>query len=237
MTTYEINEKLAGLVPMAGETEQAALTRDIKKNGLQEAVVLWRGQIVDGRCRQRACIAVGERIRIKELDEKLTEADVKVFVKSVNTRRNLTLTQKTMSACRATMEPGSASVKIVADDWGISKRTLDNARFIAKERPEFVKPLFDGNTVGVVNQNGLEIQTNKITAVYAFLKREAEKVVENNDHAWGDDTFIKTQAGKEWYYEQVRIAETIGDVKYKMLVAELANYKFQSSKEKADDND
>ena len=41
------------------------------------------------------------------------------------------------------------------------------------------------------------------------------------------DTYIKTQAGKEWYYAQIALIDyqTV-PIQVKMYVSELANYKF-----------
>ena len=97
---FPINEEMAGIVPMASDKEQIALNDDIAANGLREPVVLWRKEIVDGRCRQKACIIAQRPIMAKELDDSLTEDEVRIFVKSVNTRRNLTATQKIISACK-----------------------------------------------------------------------------------------------------------------------------------------
>ena len=223
---FEVNEELAGLVPMATDVEQAVLTRDIADNEQRDPIVLWQGKVVDGRCRQKALVTLGKHILYKELDDNLTENEVRVFVKSVNTRRNLTMTQKVISACRESLLPGSKSVNKIAKSWGIGEGTLKNARYIAKERPEFIDPLFNGKTVTIENAEGKKIESNKITAIYAFLKRTEENVAENTDHAWVEDSYIKTQAGKEWYYRQLEEIGIIGEKKTKMLIAELANYKF-----------
>ena len=114
----------------------------------------------------------------------------------------------------------------IAKSWGIGEGTLKNARYIAKEKPEFIDPLFNGKTVTIENAEGKKIESNKITAIYAFLKRKEESVAENTDHAWVEDSYIKTQAGKEWYYRQLEEIGIIGEKKTKMLIAELANYKF-----------
>ena len=58
--------------------------------------------------------------------------------------------------------------------------------------------------------------------------------MQDNSHGWSEDSQIKTQAGKEWYYEQIAIASKMGDVKYKMLIAELANYKHETFDEACD---
>lgn len=221
---YPIHE-YAGLVPMATKDEQAALNLDIAENGLKEPIVLWKGQVVDGRCRQIACNLAGERIRVKELDDDLTDDEVKSFVKSVNTRRNLSMTQKIMSACRQKLDPSvKGTIEKIAESWGISKSILNNALYIARQRPEFIDPLFNGKSVDIVDKNGKEVSSTKVTAIFAFLKRMEEGADEDNQHAWNPDSYIKTQRGKEWYYDMVR---DISDTKMmQMKLAELANYKF-----------
>lgn len=223
---FPVNAKLAGLVPMASDAEQAVLMADIRDNEQRDAIVLWRGEVVDGRCRQKALVALGKHILYKELADDLTEDEVRVFVKSVNTRRNLTTTQKIMSACRETMREGeSRSILIIAKSWGIGKDTIFNARFITKEKPEWADILFNGGSVEIMDNTGKAKFSNKITTIYAYLKKLSEAVKEDDEHAWKEDAYIKTQAGKEWYYEQVANIESI--IRTKMLLAELANYKFK----------
>ncbi len=147
--TLPINNELAGLVPMASEAEQAALTQDISINGLREPVILWKGSIIDGRCRQLACTLANKPLMSKELDNNLTEEEVRIFVKSVNTRRNLTHTQKVMSACYESLRPESNSTIKIAKAWGISKGILDNARYITKTNPEIAKALFNGKSLNI----------------------------------------------------------------------------------------
>ena len=58
MKTYRIHP-LAGIVALADEAEQTALTEDIRANGLQDTIVLWNGEVVDGRCRLKAWQIIG----------------------------------------------------------------------------------------------------------------------------------------------------------------------------------
>lgn len=226
---FPINDKLAGIVPMASEKEQIALTDDIAKNGLREPIVLWRNQIVDGRCRQKACNLAMKPIMAKELDSNLTEDEVRIFVKSVNTRRNLTSTQKIISACKDSMENNdSRKVSDIALSWGISETLLKNARYIYIKRPEFIRPLFEGMSVEIVNQNGVDTITNKVSAIYAHIKREEQSIMEDDKHGWNEDSNIKTQAGKDWYYAQIKLIKSTCPI-MKMRLAELANYKFELS--------
>lgn len=225
---FEVNEELAGIVPMANMAEQAALTEDIRENGLREPVILWRNKIVDGRCRQKACLATGVRIKAKELDDDLTEEDVMVVVKSLNTRRNLSPTQKLISACKETFNPKNKAKSIIglAKAWSVSHTLLKNARYIYTERNEFIEPLFQGGCVTIIGSNGKETQTNKISAIYAYIKREEENANRNDEHGWNPDAQIKTQAGKEWYYQTLKTEGKELSVFMRMTLAELANFKF-----------
>ena len=49
---------MAHIVPLADPAEQMALQNDIARNGQRVPIVLYRGKIVDGRCRALACQAL-----------------------------------------------------------------------------------------------------------------------------------------------------------------------------------
>ncbi len=228
---FPINEALAGLVPMAIPSEQAALTGDIDENGQREAIILWRGEVVDGRCRQAALTLLGNRdIKYKELDDKLTEDEVAMYVKSVNTRRNLTLTQKIVIACKDSYKDNKSIVKS-AKEWGVGKGSIDNARFIHTHRPELLEVLFNGNAVAITDKDGNDITTNKITTVWAYVSREVEKLGDpiEEEHAWRADSAINTQVGKEWFYEFIK-TYSIKNVDVMKELAIAANAKFVLAK-------
>lgn len=230
--TFEIHE-YASLVPMATTEEQAALNRDIQKNGLREPVVLWKGKIVDGRCRQIACNFAGEKIRSRDLDDDLDDTAVKSFVKSINTRRNLTQTQKVIAACKE-KQGSSLGSRELSDSWGIGYATLNNAIYISRQAPEFIEPLFNGESVTIKDKNNHPVTSSKINAIYAYLKREEQSVKEDKFHEWKENSFIKTQAGKDWHQKFKSRNPKINEMKeVVMALAELANYKFQE-KETAD---
>ena len=230
---FTINEKLAGLVPMATSDEQIALTSDIEINGQRDAIVLWRGEVVDGRCRQLALTTLGRHIMYKELDDKLSEEEVKVFVKSVNTRRNLTMTQKAIAACKQSFETDcKKSIEEIARSWGLGKEVLKNARYIYKTMPMFIEPLFNGKSIPIT-RNGKEVSTNKITTIYAYIKKIEENTQSITINGWKVDTSIHTQEGKEWFYERMS-SRNIPEDNYlaRQDYVEFANIKFPSN----DDN-
>jgi hypothetical protein len=142
---FLVNAELAGIVPMALPTEQAVLTAHIQENGQKEPVVLWNGAIVDGRCRQTALVTLGRHILYRELDSSLTEEEVKIFVKAVNTRRNLTMSQKIASACKEYVaNKKTVTMKKTAMSWGIGEVTLKNAVWIYKQEPSMIDTIFNG---------------------------------------------------------------------------------------------
>ncbi|MFT6900429.1 MAG: ParB-like chromosome segregation protein Spo0J [Colwellia sp.] len=223
---FPINEKLAGIVPMATPAEQKALTANIMENGLNEPVVLWLNEIVDGRCRQLACKLAGVAVRAIELGDELTEEEVVRWVKGANTRRNLTMAQKIMVASKESMKEGSNTLSDIAKSWAISRRILAMANYISKARPEFVEPLLNGLTVPIINAKGKHTQTNKITAIHAYIKREEENVTEVPSHEWSANDNIYTQAGRDWFYEFIKETGTT-NVKVMMELVVRANDKFK----------
>ncbi len=224
---FEINHKLAGIVPMALESEQVALTEDIAANGQREPILLWQGKIVDGRCRQTALASLKLPILYKELDDDLPIENVKIIVKSMNTRRNLTETQKVASAAKEYAEnKATKTIKQIAASWGISTSILDNAWWILRHRPDYIEALFNGKTVEIVNAKGFITQSHRVTAIYAYLRREKEFVLPDNTFGYQTGTRVRSQQGKDWLYELLRRNKDL-PLEIKMLLEETANYKFR----------
>jgi len=218
-----INEELAGLVPMATHSEQAALTNDIRTNGLREPIITYKGAVVDGRCRMKALRLLKQPILYKELDSSLSIEDVAIYVKSVNTRRNLTRTQKIAAACKVSLQDKKAgTLKEIATSWGISERALNSMRYIAKHRPDYLEELFNGNDVDV-RYKGTIISTDSVTTIARAVKLELEA---NNltttamATEWNPDSMIKTEAGKQWYAKEIEIARE-DPIRYMIELANL----------------
>ena len=75
---------LTNIFPPMSVDEYAELKADIAANGLREAIWTWRGKIVDGRNRHRACQELGISARFREWDGK---GEILAFVVSLNLRR------------------------------------------------------------------------------------------------------------------------------------------------------
>ena len=149
MEYYQIH-KAASLVPLPTKEEQEALTEDIRTNGQQVPISLYRGKIIDGRSRQNACIELMISVDAKELPNNMKLNEIESFVKSVNTRRNLTRVQKVMVALTEARKETNPNYSEFAKRWGISAPEMSNAKFIMEHRKEYIKILFDGKTITYV---------------------------------------------------------------------------------------
>lgn len=228
---YPIHE-LANIVAMASDKEQSALTADIKKNGQEDAAVLWDGFIVDGRCRQLACETLGIDLVVRTLDSKLSEEEVSRVVKSLNTRRNLTMTQKIVSAYKDQLRSNETNGEI-ARQWAISVPSLKNCKYLAKHKPAMMEPLFDGKSVKIMDPSkGYEITTNKVNSLARIVKKLQEVVVveisEVEQREFSVDSAIKTEAGKAEYYKLIN-GDSIPNtaVATRMALVDYVNMKYK----------
>jgi hypothetical protein len=82
---------------MMSDDELRALADDIKANGLQQPVVMYGAQLLDGRNRWRACELAGVDVRTKDWSGK----DAVAYVRSLNLhRRHLTSAQRAALAVK-----------------------------------------------------------------------------------------------------------------------------------------
>lgn len=149
MEYYKIH-KAASLVPLATKEEQEALRADIELNGQQQPIALYRGKIVDGRNRQNACIELGISVDAMEIPNNMTLKEVENYVKSVNTRRNLTGTQKAITAFKEHNDK-NISIADAARRWGIGRNYIYDAKFINTHRPTWLDILFNGGKIEFVD--------------------------------------------------------------------------------------
>jgi hypothetical protein len=135
----------ADLFPMMSDRELVALGDDMLQHGQREPIILYHGQILDGRNRYRACIVKGIEPKVRsELPP-----DPHAFVATVNLhRRHLSEEQRGMIAARlATMKKGQnqhspngeTSQAKAAELLKVSKRRVERSHeVIAKGVPDLV---------------------------------------------------------------------------------------------------
>jgi N6-adenosine-specific RNA methylase IME4 len=88
--------RVAQLFPLLEGADYAALVEDIRTNGLIEPIWTFKGEIIDGRNRHRACQDAGVEPRFREWDG---SGSLVTFVLSLNLlRRHLNASQRAMLA-------------------------------------------------------------------------------------------------------------------------------------------
>lgn len=145
----------ADLMPMLGESDLAALAADIRANGLHEPVVLFDGQVLDGRNRLAACRLAGVEPTFRTLE---SCGDPVSFVLSVNVRRrHLSTTQLAMVGGRValSLEESGANLHRRSRDaaaemvGGVESRSVADAISVLKHCiPELIA-LVDRNDLAV----------------------------------------------------------------------------------------
>lgn len=90
---------ISELLPPMSDDELKKLVADIGAHGLHQPIVVYQGQILDGRHRFTACAAAGVKPRFTEFNG--TEAEAVQFVYSANlARRQLTKSQLAMAGAK-----------------------------------------------------------------------------------------------------------------------------------------
>lgn len=142
---YEFHP-IANIFPLFEAEDLASLAGNIKENGLLDPIILFEGQILDGRNRYRACVLAGVEPTFHPYagDKPLKD------VLSWNLhRRHLTTSQRAMVAANiANLKIGdnqhvqncTPSLQAAADDMNVSRRSVASA---AKVKNEGAKELSD----------------------------------------------------------------------------------------------
>jgi len=135
------------------EPEYGALKADIQANGQREAIWTWRGYVIDGRHRERACGELGIACTAREWSGE--EDGLVGFVVSLNLhRRHLNESQRALVAARiATMEQGrpektresaGLSQGQAASLLNISERSIQDVKRVERERPDLLPKIEAG---------------------------------------------------------------------------------------------
>jgi len=157
----------AELFPMMSETEFQAMKEDIRLHGQNDDVLIWNGQLLDGRNRLRACTELGIEPGWSELPKTI---DPVAWVLSHNLhRRHLTTSQRAMVADKlATLKHGDnqhtnedsgislSSQAEAAKALRVSSDSVKTARKVrAKATPEVVAAV----EAGTMSLNAAEATT------------------------------------------------------------------------------
>lgn len=145
---------VADIFPRMSEAEFSALKADISEHGIREPIWTWRGQVIDGRHRERACDELGLACPAREYGG--DESTLVQFVVSLNLhRRHLDESQRAMVAGRLANLPAgrpseTASIEAItqtqaAELLNVSRPSVQRAReVIERGAPELVQAVERG---------------------------------------------------------------------------------------------
>ena len=86
---------ICAALPEMEAADFAQLVKDIQQNGLQEPIMLFKGRILDGRHRWRACLEAGIEPDFEEFSGTDDDAVAWVIAKNIH-RRHLTPQQRAL---------------------------------------------------------------------------------------------------------------------------------------------
>jgi hypothetical protein len=136
----------ANLFPMMSEEELDTLAKDIKAHGQHHPILLYDGQILDGRNRYEACAIAGVEPKTVQWDGK--GGSPTEFVLSLNlTRRHLDQSQKAMVAADA--------LPLIEAEMAQRKRARNKARAAAQPRDDRGRVASPGEHKNVLTRSEL----------------------------------------------------------------------------------
>ena len=140
------------ILPMLDEASQLAMARDIRERGQFEAIVLYQKQILDGRCRYRACLLAEATPKFEEYqgDDPLGY----MFSRNIHRRHLLKDSQRALVAARLASLPVGAngyskegvSIDAACKLLRVTPTAVNRAKKILRRGiPDVVKAVEDGS--------------------------------------------------------------------------------------------
>ncbi len=196
--------KIAALFPLPGEDALKELAESIQRSGQREPIVLFEGEVLDGRSRQRACEIANVEPIYREWGDRPTDGTSPTrFVMDLNfERRHLTPSQRAMIAQSALAmyqdeakarqdaglkgeaakpeEKGSAASH-AAKSAGVSTRHVEKAAALATTNPEKAEEVLKGEKT--LHQASEEAQDEQEAQDEAAAKADAALQARRKDLA------------------------------------------------------
>jgi hypothetical protein len=192
--------QFAALFPELPSEELTLLARDIKARGQLEPIIVYKGQILDGRNRYRACQIAGVKPRIEEFNPKVAKGSPEDFVLSRNLRRrHLSMGQKAALALdwseQMELNPDPEKTKAsgrpkgtlseAAKCIGINEQRVFEARQIRDANPRMYKEVKAGRRS--LNSALTEISAPRDDRFQEFGLRNIESASEEFDGDEGQE--------------------------------------------------
>jgi ParB-like chromosome segregation protein Spo0J len=227
MSTDRKPHRYADIFPMLPEDELNALAADIKKNGLQEPIVIYNEFILDGRNRYAGCKIAEVVPKIKKFTG--TDEEALQYVASHNLhRRHLTASQRAMIAAKiadmpvgkpvaekteTTTETPAGTTQTTSDKPkppAKKKTTISDAAKKLKVSPASVKKAKEVLKKSPAKAKEVEAGQKSLDQAHKEVQQETGKTTDKDIAIGLGNTAIATlgRIGKEFrkvIYERVKI--------------------------------
>lgn len=231
-SSIKFSKQFTEFNPMQNKTEYGSTLENIAKLGQTDPILIYKGECIDGRHRVKACIELGINVECEDVDDNSTKEDLILRCnKNVTSGRVLDISQRAIQALKMVNEYKYTTIT-AGTLWQVDRKVITYASTILGfGRNDILDNLMLGVPVQLEN---MDRPSKSLEVLCRQLKKLGEKdVVENTEEKikWDPDALIKTEAGKQWFYEK---AEKIPAIKVTHdLIAdyiELANHKFKRTK-------
>lgn len=178
---------LAKIFPPMSADEYQGLKESIRAFGMIDEITLWRGQVIDGLHRLRACLELGIEPRFTTLPDDILPEEF-VVGKNIN-RRNQNETARAASAVKAMRKSGSgqpgprnkrANLRVsgtrkwAARTFGVSERTITTVAGVLDPESGAIPALRQAVAAGQVTGN----DARKVLSQPAQIQRRALELVQ-----------------------------------------------------------
>jgi hypothetical protein len=184
---------IASVFPMMPEKDLSNLVSDIKKNGLQNKIILYESKILDGRNRYRACIIAGVNPEFCEYNG----SDPVRYNISLNLiRRHLNQSQRSVVASKIaiTKEHGGdrrsdqvanmqheITVSEAAKIFNVSERMIRTVKEIEQNSPEFIRNIEDGDITVTAAAKEIKHRKKKKADAESVKVSEIQSILHKTD--------------------------------------------------------
>ena len=228
--TIRFDDKYVVFNPMHSTEQYESTKANIQLLGQLDPILMLNGVCIDGRHRVRIAKELGILVKCVDVDPTLDEETIIVLCnKNVMSGRDYDNAQKAIQALLLTTTHNIKS-KNAAVYMKIDKKMVAYAATIRGYGRSDILDTLLKDRYAKVQLGNMERPSRSLEIIAKYVKAEAEeKTIVVNDSErihWKPDALIKTEHGKAWYYEQLRLIELLGVNVLGPLLVELANLKY-----------
>jgi len=203
----EISE-LANLNPLMSDKQFDNFIK-LFENGFDyniSHIVLYKGKVVDGRHRVKACKQLGINLYGRNLPSTMSTEEVKEFIHGTENRRHQTPTQLAIRAYLFWLKQKEEGNSISQDNAANQK--LSNKKMLGRAKKldeiagrKILSKLLDGKKILITNNNGTVRPTDVLTTLINYFKNRNEDLIQQSDKYEGHLTDEELELARLKYNE------------------------------------